>query len=354
MTDTASLPPRRPLWLVILPVGLMLIAAAGWTALWFYAAARAQTEIEAWIATEAGQGRQWSCAERRFAGFPFRFELICTEPKLVFTVPANAAAGVAAGTSWTATARRAHAVAQVWDPQHVIAEFESPSSLVEAASGRRLDATWSLLQTSAVGVNGRLERVSIAVNDYALGESGAALFAARHFELHVRHHPGDDGPTLDIAAGMDGGTGPASVAEKHPPVDGELQATITAVPEFRSMPPAERLRLWQQAGGRLKLVLAKLTAGDSVLMSTGEVGLDDRGRPNGQAQLTIAGSDKLLSALSTSGLLPPVVAGLAPMLLSAGQPTEVDGRKGSSFPFTFRDGKVSMGFIPLGKIGSLY
>ncbi|MCK0197875.1 DUF2125 domain-containing protein [Ancylobacter sp. 6x-1] len=344
-----TLPPRRRSpWIVIAPVALLLLAAAGWTVMWFYAAHRAQAEIDAWIVREAAQGRQWSCGERSFGGFPFRFELICAEPKLVLENTGTPGAG------WTVTARRAHAVAQVWDPQHIIAEFEGPSSLTEASTGRKLDANWSLLQTSAVGSEGRPDRVSVSVNNYTLSQGGSALFAARHLEVHARHHPGDAGPTLDLAAGMEGGTGPESLAPGQPPVDGELQATITQTPEFRSMPPADRLRLWQQAGGRLKLVVGKLSTADSVLMARGDLGVDERLRPVGEVQLTVAGSDKLVAALTGAGLVPPILTGILPAVLSAGAPTEVDGKKGSSFTFTLRDGRVFMGFIPLGKIGPLY
>ena len=45
-----------------------------------------------------------------------------------------------------------------------------------------------------------------------------------------------------------------------PEVDGELQASVTAVPDFRPMVPEERIRLWQEAGGRVKLQVARLSA----------------------------------------------------------------------------------------------
>ena len=113
MSLAESPSPRRPAWIVILPAGLLLLAAIGWTAAWFYASGRVSGEIDAWIAREATQGRNWSCADRSIGGFPFRFELVCTEPTLTFSGPSQ----------WKVTSRRAHAVAQVWDPQHIIAEF---------------------------------------------------------------------------------------------------------------------------------------------------------------------------------------------------------------------------------------
>ncbi|WP_029351959.1 DUF2125 domain-containing protein [Bosea sp. 117] len=339
-----STPRRRAPWIVIAPVAILLLLAAGWTAAWFYASSRVQDEINHWVVREAAQGRNWSCGSLSFGGFPFRFELICEAPSLAFT----------GASQWKADAARAHAVAQVWDPQHIIAEFKGPARIVETATGKELTANWSLLQASGVGANGKPERVSVSANDYALTQGSTSLFAAKHVEVHVRHHPGDAGPTLDVAAGMHAATGPALGGTAPAPVDGELQAQVTAVPEFRSMPLDERLRLWQGAGGRLNLVLGKLSSGGGTMVTTGNLGLDDRGRPSGEAQLSVVGPERLVAALGASGLMPADLAGFAPMVMAAGTPTQVDGRKGAAFPFQFRDGRVFLGFIPLGKIGPLY
>jgi hypothetical protein len=341
LTETAR--PSRP-WKMALPLGLLVLAALGWSGAWFYASYRAQHEIEAWIAREATQGRTWSCGERTFGGFPFRFELMCTEPTVTF-----------AGTDgWKASAQRAHAVAQVWDPGHIIAEFQGPGVITQAATGRQLQGAWSLLQVSGVGSSGRVERMSLAVDNYALTEGGTALFAARHGEIHVRHHPGDDNPTLDLAAGVLGATGTRGTGIGKAPVDAELDATITDVPQFRSMPMEDRLRGWQAAGGRAKLLLAKATAGAAVLTASGDVGLDADGRPDGALTVNVAGAEALLKGLAASDLMPPVLAGVGSIVGMAGTPTEVDGRKASAFNVRFRDGRVFLGPLPLGRIAPLW
>lgn len=341
LTETAK--PSRP-WKLALPLGLLILLALGWSGVWFYASHRAQSEIEAWIAREALQGRTWSCGERSFGGFPFRFELICTEPTVTF-----------AGTDgWKASAQRAHAVAQVWNPRHIIAEFQGPGVITQGATGRHLEGAWTLLQVSGVGSGGRVERMSLAVDNYALSEGGTTLFAARHGEIHVRHHPGDDTPTIDLAAGVLGATGPNGAGLGKAPVDAELDATITEVPHFRSMPVEERLRAWQAAGGKVKLLLAKATAGAAVLTASGDVGLDTAGQPEGAITVNVAGAEALLKGLAASDLMPPILAGLGSVVGMAGTPTEVDGRKASAFNVRFRDGRVFLGPLPLGRTAPLW
>lgn len=362
-------PAKRRRWLIALPAVALVLAAAGWSVAWFYAAGRAQTEIDAWIAREASEGRNWSCADRELGGFPFRFELICAEPTVSF-----AGAG-----QWSARMARAHAVAQVWNPSHIIAEFQGPARLSEAASGRELVGNWSLLQVSGVGREGRAERLSVAANDYSLAEGGTTLFSARHAELHVRHHPGEAAGTLDIAAGFKGATGLApgapvrasmstspgakpaataavtpAAAPAAPMVDAEFEATVTGVSPFRSMPPAQRLALWQQAGGRVKLLQAEVSGGGGALSASGDLGLDALRRPDGKLDLSLVKAQQLFTALASAGLMPDFMANLAPAMMMAGLPAKVDGAKASTFPFVFRDGRVALGILPLGKIGPLF
>ncbi|HSI41942.1 MAG TPA: DUF2125 domain-containing protein [Xanthobacteraceae bacterium] len=335
--------------MIALPLLLLILAGIGWSGAWFYAAGRAEREIDAWIAREATQGRAWSCGQRSLGGFPFRFELLCDAPRLDF-----AGAG-----GWEATAGRAHAVAQVWDPGHIIVEFQSPARLAEAAGGQVYEASWTLLQSSGVGTGGRPDRISTAADNLEIRAAGAPaslLFAARHVEVHARRHPDAAEGTLDLAALLRGARGPAATGSASAvPVDGELQATITAMPEARSMPTEQRLRLWQEAGGRAKLALGRISAGDAAsLTTTADVGLDSSGRLDGEANMSAVGIDRLSAALTAAGLMPPALAALAPMARAAGTPAEVNGQRAASFAFTLKRGRISLGLLPLGSIGPLF
>src|ERR1700733_6717410 len=77
MSEITLAPRRRPLWrLFIMPV-LLLIAAAAWSAFWFYSASRVDETADAWRAREARSGRVYECARRSVAGYPFRLEVRC-------------------------------------------------------------------------------------------------------------------------------------------------------------------------------------------------------------------------------------------------------------------------------------
>src|ERR1700681_3966167 len=77
MTLPSDTPRRRSRWpLFAIPI-LLLIAAAAWSAFWFYAVSQAEVKADAWRAQEAKSGRVYDCAKRTIAGFPFRLEVRC-------------------------------------------------------------------------------------------------------------------------------------------------------------------------------------------------------------------------------------------------------------------------------------
>src|ERR1700736_5750953 len=118
MSDMTLALRRRPLWrLFLLPV-LLLIAAAAWSAFWFYAASQVEVSADAWRAQEAKSGRVYDCARHSVAGFPFRLEVRC-EGASVSLVSQTAGAR----PPITAKLGEILIVAQVYDPKLLIAEL---------------------------------------------------------------------------------------------------------------------------------------------------------------------------------------------------------------------------------------
>src|SRR5665213_4286665 len=77
MSDITPAPRRRPLWRLFIMPALLLVAAAAWSAFWFYSASRVDVIADAWRAREAQSGRVYDCARRSVAGYPFRLEVRC-------------------------------------------------------------------------------------------------------------------------------------------------------------------------------------------------------------------------------------------------------------------------------------
>src|SRR3954454_15525914 len=156
MSDMSLPPHRRPLWrLFIVPV-LLLIAAAGWTAFWFYAASQVDASADAWRAQEAKAGRIYDCAKRSVAGFPFRLEVRCDDASVSLQ---SQTAG--APSLFTARLGEILVVAQIYDPKRLIAEFKAPATISDRGQPPSLNVNWTVGRNSVVGLPAVPERVSI-------------------------------------------------------------------------------------------------------------------------------------------------------------------------------------------------
>ncbi|HEY9361595.1 MAG TPA: DUF2125 domain-containing protein, partial [Xanthobacteraceae bacterium] len=72
MTDSGfrSAPPRRRRWLLFVPFAVVVVLAAVWTCVWFYAANRAEADLAALRQRERQAGRTQICTSQSIGGYP--------------------------------------------------------------------------------------------------------------------------------------------------------------------------------------------------------------------------------------------------------------------------------------------
>lgn len=350
MTATETVRAKRKSWLVLLPLLLVVLVAVVWSGVWVYASNRAQREIAAWMEREAKLGRVWNCAERKLEGFPFRFELLCREPSLE----------IQGADPIRVTAANVHAVAQLWNPNHIVAEFAAPARVEDVNARRVYDATWTLLQMSGIGdMSGKPQRLSLSGNEVRITTAGSAesLLEARHLEFHVRRNPtatgGRDG--VDYAAGVSAArsSGLALLGDIGP-VDASLQGTITEADDLRPMHVTDRVKAWALSGGVAKLEHLSLTAAKAAFTASGQVAVDPQGLLNGTVQLGFSGIEDLLRRLSQSGAISREFAAIAGAMAMSGSRGEVAGRKGITFSLALKQGVLQLGQFPVGRVPPLF
>lgn len=69
-------------WRMFLPLAIVLLLAALWTAYWFVASGIARDRLSAERAHLAEQGFTLICTEEKWGGYPFHFEVSCSSPIL--------------------------------------------------------------------------------------------------------------------------------------------------------------------------------------------------------------------------------------------------------------------------------
>jgi len=347
-----STTPSRRLWPVFAPFGALIVVAVAWSAFWYVAARRADATVTAWIEQEAKQGRIYGCGSRQSGGYPFRIEIRCSDPTVELTT---------AQPPRTLKAKDLVGVAQVYDPNLIIAEITGPLTIAEGGDPAAWRTDWRLAQASLRGIAGTPERLSVVLDEVRFervdGANSETWAAARHTEFHLRRSPtsAPDKPVIDFAAQVAGASLPRAAMLAGKPLDAEVAALLRGLSDLRPKPVPARLKEWQAAGGRLEITKLRLQQGDAIALAAGDIGLSAAGRPDGAFNITMTGFDRLVQGLAGSGNEGGgVQLGLLAGLSFLGRPAEIDGKRAISIPLRLTDGTVFLGPLRVGKLEPLY
>jgi hypothetical protein len=396
MTTMTLASRRRPLWKLFLAPILLLIAAAAWSAFWFYAVSQAEVKADAWRAQEAKSGRSYDCAKHSVAGFPFRLEVHCEGARVTLTSQTAGSAPVPV----TINLGQILAVAQIYDPKLLIAEFTAPATISESQGSPAMQVTWSKARSSVVGLPAIPQRASIVFDDVAIdrdnGSVRVPLARAKHVELHGRLTEGSTPahPVIESVLRIEAG----SVQEVHPvltrPFEAEIRAKLSGLADISPKPWPQRFRELQAAGGQVEIVQSRVAQDDLIAVATGTLTLTPQGRPNGELQMTVAGIEKIIPALGIEKMLEEGVpqaaldrvapgvktqdvtnllgaldraipglgkvvkqnanVGVAAAVNSLGKEATLEGKPARAFPLRFVDGAVYLGPLKVGDVPPLF
>jgi len=369
-----SASPRSRRWQVALPLIVVLALAAAWSGFWFYAVSQAEAMLTGWRAREAQAGRSYACGRQSIGGFPFRFEITCSDASAKFSSNEPSVAFAAANV---------HLAYQIYDPSLLIAEIAAPLTI--AVTGETpVQARWKLLQISLRGRPPVPERISMVADDAAVdqpGATGTAILQAKRIEVHARVASGSvtERPVLDLAVTLTGFAAPTVHPLMRAPVNFTAIGMLRGLDDLRPKPLPARLRQLQAAGGRLQVKQARVQQGDVTAVAAGSLGLTSDGRLDGELDMTVAGLDRVLPLLGIDQLMPkneklaPALGaldrlvpglgqvvrnqagtGLAVGLALIGRPAELEGRKALALPLRFVEGSVYLGPVRVGEVAPLY
>jgi hypothetical protein len=369
--------PRRRRWPLILIV-LIPVVAGIWSGAWYYAADRAETAIAGWREREAKAGRIHTCGSQIVSGFPFRFEMRCTDPGLELK---------SAQPPLSIKAKDILITARVWRPTLLTSEIAGPLTITDPDQSATITANWKHAQTEVRGLPTSPEQVIIKLDhpvmERAAGAEAQRLFNAERLVLSGRMLEGSaaSNPVVEVALKLAAGVAPTLHPVTGIALDADITAVLRGLKDFSPKPWPARFREIQAAGGRIEIAHARIKQGETIAVANGELGLSPSGRSDGQLRLTVANLINLLPALGLDGRSPqaaskpldkaadrldriaPGLGGIArqnaaPALVAGlnfiGQPAEIEGKRAITLPLRFNDGLVTLGPIPLGQTPPLF
>lgn len=349
-------PASRIGWRIYIPALLLVFALLAGAVGWNHVRGRTVDALAAWRAGEAQAGRVWTCPDESVGGFPFRIEVRCARPTLVTQSAGGPVRAELAGLML---------VAQVYDPNVVIAEAQGPF-VSRLPDGTEIELNWRSLRSSLAHRARMLERTSHIVEEPAVrvtrpGEPPVVTRGER-IELHLRPNPARyaaDGsvdlsleatgfvlPMLDIFTGERGA------------LSLRLAATATRAYGLAARGAPDALESWRLLGGAVSLSPLEVTKGDLRLLARGDLAIDEGRHLTGRLDMAGAGLEPLVARLtgedSRAGAL--IISGLR--ALSARReraaPSAPGGNLQPLLPLRFAQGRFYLGPFPLGTLPTLY
>lgn len=357
---------------IILAAALVALIG-GYTFYWFALADATGQGIEDWRQAARADGIVLRYRGVSVGGYPFRLEVEMEAPSLSVTGPD--------GTT-TLSAESVQAVAQPWQPGHVLARsngplridwsLPSPAGVGDAAAAGPAVAHATAHEAEAslrIVDPGEVARAALDLHGIA-GESPAGPFSAARAQLHLRRPP----TAPDAERGPAADDGPAAPDRGVPPVyQAALQLDLVRLPEGMAPPelgqeietldlaatlrgegltgrqppggfPAA-LAAWRDAGGVVDVTELKLAWGPMTMASEGSITVDEEMRPLGAFTVRLGGYEKLLDAIAENRAIDRTQMALAKMLLGGMAQSDAQGRRTVQVPVNAQEGRLYLGPI---------
>ena len=319
----------------------ILLGIAVYSVGWYFAAEFIRKQIIAFMSGENPSAVVASCEDTTLGGYPFRFRLNCASVTIE-----DHHQGVS--TSFGAL----RAAAQVYAPGHIIWELDGPS-VTRSSLGFTSTVDWSSLQSSLVLATEGVDRSSVEVKDVtatvtAPASPGPVRLTAPHFESHVRRQEGNlDFASLIRDAQITLGSPDAGNLLELPPLSSSIDVTLTGKGALLDPREAPKQRLYGTTG-QIRRFVTDLGEG-RVMTISGPIAVGEDGLVSGQLNIEIEGLEGW--ATTAKQLYPEqgetIDDAMKVLAILFG------GQNNGNAQLTIREGRVSLGLIPLGRLPPL-
>jgi len=337
-------PPRKPRRLgLTAPFVLLGLLVAAWSAVWIWMQGQVARRMDSAVQALNAAGYQITWKTRTIGGYPFRLDVTLDEPRVrepsgwgLEAPRIEAEAFTHAPTSWLIAA-----------PAGIV--FVRPLDGPVTVTGELIRA--SLTHPQAHPPSFSFEGVKLAFAPQP-GAQPFALTAAERVEFHLRAGPDDQG---GVFAKVEGGrarlSGLFGRVAGDKPIGIVWNSTLSKMSAFHGATWPQAVRRWTDAGGRMTVRQAGITAGDAVLGANGgvlSVGAD--GRLRGDLPVSLRQAPRALGAMRDTGIIEPDAAQSAATVAQARQ----GAGDATQATLTFQAGRTTLGPVALGPAPKVY
>lgn len=323
----------------------VLVAATLWGGYWFVGSRAMERAADGWFAAQSSGPIIAQRSGLSVAGFPNRFDLTVTEPKLTDT---------RSGITWQAPFAQVFMMS--WKPWHIIATLPQTQTL--SLPGQEVTLTSTLIQGSLVFIPGTdltLDRTAIAGDGLAVTSSAGWEAAAASLRFGTRRAP-DSATAQELGLDLTTLTPPANFRAALAPLS-DLpeqidQIRLDAVLGLTA--PIDR----HAAETRPQLTALRLREGlirwgDLILSAKGDLTAAADGTPEGRIDIRIDQWRKLIPVLLATGVITQENSQTVTRALEL-YAQQGDDPESLTVPLTFAKGAMILGPLPLGPAPAIF
>ncbi|MEK1850816.1 MAG: DUF2125 domain-containing protein [Phyllobacterium sp.] len=337
-SSTTENSPKRRRLLKYLGGGIVLLGVL-YTGGWYYLANELESRVATNIAAFKEKGIDATCENARANGYPLRVGLDCT--KVGWADPAK---------NLSITAGTFRSAAQIYDPLQIVSRIDGPAA-IDVPGIIPLDAKWDNL-TSSIRLDRPLPRQisiqgsNVIVNQRNAAAGDAPMAVVQGGELHFVANE----PQMDVALSFN----KLKIADNL--IDNRSLPQLTGAADvqlangFALLGKPERdLTVLRGQSGTLRKIDVAFDDGSGIAV-TGPFSIADDGRISGDFKVTMRNPEGVAKALQ--GIFPEAGNTISSVLQAmAFVPKDETGAP--TLPITVKNGKMSVGFINIGRLPSL-
>ena len=328
---------------LIVPFVVAGLAVAAWSGFWIYARGETARQIDAGATSLRAAGYEVSWSRQTIGGYPFRLNVVLEDARL------------REPSGWALSAPRLEGQAFLHGLRSWV--LATPGGLTFTRPvGGPVEVRGQVLHASLSHLDQPLPNVSFEGTKLAFtpgaGAQPFALSAADRVEFHLRPGPDDQAAVFfKVDAGQARLSGLFARIAGDKPISITWDSILSKISAFKGRDWPSSVRAWSNAGGRMNVRNAGITAGDAVIGAQGgALGVGYDGRLSGSLNATLREAPKALGALAETGAIRPEAAMAASAVAVA--------RQGSgdvaAATITFQAGQTTLGPVAIGPAPKVY
>jgi hypothetical protein len=184
------------------------------------------------------------------------------------------------------------------------------------------------------------------------GAQPFALTTADRVEFHLRAGPDDEGGVFaEVKNGKARFSGLFARIAGDKPVSMTWNSTLSKMSAFHGATWPDAVRRWSDAGGRMTVRSAGITAGEALIgANAGSLGVGADGRVTGQLDVTLRQAPRALGVMADTGVIPQPNASAAAAVAQARE----GAGEAARVSLTFQAGQTTLGPVAIAPAPKVY